>query len=316
MKGLIKYTLSILLVLLCTEQFVGHHQNYFRALSDKLLLKLEMLKKRENDKLVFIGSSKTLDAVDSALFNDHFNEVSDKKMKSFNMATTGQNYKRIFHTIKKVLKSQVKVLVIETSYVNFLDGNLGFDESEKRNINKSNLSIEEDVQGFLSRNLHMVRLRKAFKPKSFLRLFMIFSSNIFNHDMWFRSNTIKQIISKFKVVQDFSSQDLIQPKIISSNINGDERFRNLINLLDTTEKKIIFINPPVAKEDHERECNDENHHSYKTLSKELDTKVYDYTCSAFDQKFMRDPTHLNSSGRSAFTKILVRDLQKEIEQEI
>ncbi len=312
-KGLIKYTLSIVLVLICTEVFVSQNHTYFKALSDKLLLKLEMLKKRGDDELVFIGSSKTLDAVDSELFNTTFNEKSSRKIKTFNMATTGQNKKRFFHTIKKVLNSQVKVLVIEVSYVNFIKGKLGFNELKEKLIKDSeSQSFEEKFQSFLGSNLKMVELRKAFKPKALLRLFMIFTSNIFNHDMWFRSNTIKQIASKFSSIPEFKTDVLIEPEIIESNLSTDNKFVDLVNILKMTDKKIIFINPPIGEKGIKKECNVLNHRSYEALSHKLSSKIYDYTCVAFDKKFLRDLTHLNSLGRSAFTQMLVRDLKSEI----
>jgi len=313
-KGLIKYTLTIVLVLIGIEVFVSHNQTYFKALSDKLLLKLEMLKKREDDQLVFIGSSKSLDAIDGELFNDLFNKASPQRLKSFNMATAGQNKSRFFYTIQKVLHSPVKILIIEISDVNFIKGDLRFSNDSELNQNLENQPLEDKLTSMLHDHLNIVKYRKAFKPKAILRLFMIFTSNVFNHDMWFRSNTIKQIISKLQPIPNFDPLKLIDPKVIDSRSFGDDKFIDLIEILKKSNKKIIFINPPVAAKVVERECSNKNHLSYKSLSSELNTKVYDYSCTGLNKEFLRDPIHLNALGRKAFTKILVRDLRVEIEE--
>lgn len=319
MKSLFKYILSLVLFFAGLELFVRANHQYFYALSDKLLLKIEMLENRQDDDVVFMGSSRTQDGFDAPAFEKILFQRSQIKIKAFNAATTGQNINRYLYNLEKLLQMKdIKHLVLETSVIGLKPGELGISvqgetqsELEEKVVPQS---LEEQLQSFMVKNSYLVKVRKSFKPKIILRLFIIWTSDKFNHDIWFRAGTLKQLVTGFYKEYSEEQIDEYKPIIIDGTFEAlnaeplNANFERIAELLQNTDKKITFYNPPVKKTASQEDCNLGRHGMYKTMAQKLGVRFLDYSCGGFKKGFFKDDTHLNADGRIFFSQILARDL--------
>lgn len=329
MRKLLCYLSILIIFFISLEIFVQSNKQAFFALSDKMLLKLEMLNKRASDHIVFLGSSKTLDAIAPNTFTSTLAKETGLEFKAFNGATTGQNLKRYLWALEKVLKMpHVKYIILETSPVNFIKGDLGFNTENNKlsSLPTSKKTVEQTLQEALKKNLFFVQIRKAFKPKIFLRLFMLWSSPFFNHDIWFRSNTIKQLttgkdqdykkdqFAPFKPLITQSQDNTSKNQIGTSHIN-DMAFKKIIELVSRSHKKIIFLNPPVAKDHKGPDCQPARSSLYKKVAAIIPSLFLDYSCHGYPKKFLDNPTHLNPDGRIFFSKMLAHDISHYLKED-
>ncbi len=298
MKKLLFFITCLCIFFLSLELVVLFNFKAFNSLSDKLLLRLAMLEYRNKDQVVFIGSSRSLDAVDAPLLSRELG------VPTYNISSTGQNKKRFFYTLRKVLEQkQVKTLIIEFSHVNFIKGELGFLTFNKKNEQEAN-NFEEKIRNFVYKKSSMVKVRKVFKPKTFLRLLMLMTSRVFNHDIWFRSNTLAQLFisTKNHLDYDFDPQILKNPNPQrAENLSVQE----LLKILEKTNKKIFFLTPPVQASVVHKNCNTQTQKNNQSLPYVL----LNYSCTGFPKDLMRDKTHLSPSGRLVFSKSLAEALK-------
>jgi len=255
MKKLVIYSVSLIVFFASLEIFVRANHDYFYALSDKLLLKMEILKKRPNNDLVVFGSSRTLDGFDAPAFHKVLNEKYDLNVKTFNAGSTGQNINRYLYSLEHFLKNKdIKVIVIESSDVSMREGSLRINLSkessqpERSEGEESEASVEGTLQNFMVNNFYTVKVRKSFKPKAFFRLAMIWTSDRFNHDTWFRSGALKQLFTGF--YKEYSEEEVnkYNPVVIDETTENtgtsvNSSFEKIIALLKNTDKKVIFYNP-------------------------------------------------------------------------
>lgn len=318
MKKAVIYVLGILITFASIEALVRSNESYFYALSDKILLKIEFLKKRQTDQIVFLGTSRTQDGLDPSLFQKELKSRYDIDLRTFNAATAGQNTNRILYSLKRLLEMEnIETLIIESSSVGLHEGALGIDFKEDTSLEEDEVSnghVEDSLQQFMVDTFATVRVRKAFKLKAVFRLVMIWSSNKYNHDLWFMPGILRQI--SFGAIKKYEPKDFTPytPKILFSKGDSIENtsqysdFLKIIDLLKNTDKKIIFYNPPVALENAEKDCNASRHQMYQSIKLKKPTLFIDYTCKGFPKDSLRDSSHLNLKGRLYFTQMLAHDL--------
>ncbi len=300
MKKLFSYLFILISFFISLEILVRYNFEAFQSLSDKLLFKIAMLEKRASDEIVFIGSSRTQDSIDVPVFSKQTNK------SSFSIASTGQNKNRYFYTINEVLKLNfVKTVIIEIHQVNLRKGKLNFPIEKNIKESDPNLNFEEKLQESVNKIFKTVQVRKSFKPKTLFRLLMYLTSNLFNHDIWFRSNTLLQIFSLFNQEEKATNFPLYQSSSIEQMINDD--YSSLIELISKTNKKIIFLNPPVGEKSLEKDCAEK----YLKIYSAIKFPLLNFACHPTKKELLRDQKHLNPKGRVQFTKFLGNYLKKE-----
>ncbi len=328
MKALIRYVAVLFLFFIGLEVFVRANHNSFYALSDKLLLKIEMLKRRPNDQLVITGSSRTLDGIDAKTLEKTFKDDYQLDIKTFNNGSTGQNINRVLYILEQLLQmDDANTLLIESSQIGLPEGDLGIDLSgipgrEKKSGKSTSLEnetpkkIEPQLAQFVSDNFYFVKTRKALKPKVFLRLIILWMSDVTQNDIWFRSGTLRQIFSGFYKKYDKEkffpySPVVIKPLGLQQNSVskwGDTPIEKIAQLLQDSGKKVIFYNPPVSEEKSIDDCNPDRHELFQKISNRTQFVFIDYSCKGYPKKWLRDPTHLNPNGRIFFSQKLAHDL--------
>lgn len=79
---LLKFLFFFCLILVALEGFVRAQGSYFFMLSDKLLLKVAILKRAEETRVLFLGTSRFLDAIAEQDFTDELEKLTGERIKT------------------------------------------------------------------------------------------------------------------------------------------------------------------------------------------------------------------------------------------
>lgn len=322
---LIPYVGALLGLFLTLEVFARFNAEHFFALSDKILLKVQILKQAPDTRVLFLGSSRFLDAIDARTFAATMKREADVELKTFNGATTGLNIERYSYFARVASEQEgLTHVVLEASKPALIEGELGFvDDREAAAVGDAPKDLEGGLRQAFDQNISLVRYRKALRPKVLLKLLVLHTADAIDPDIWSRKGTLKQIFYRSKAAATDEQQRQHEPTIIRADANGGEpateetkqmlaNMRRVAGIFRDAKVKVIWMAPPVAADQVEANSNTEITACYRRVAREFDTVFFDYAARGFEAELRRDPTHLNTDGRRVFSEIFATHLAKEL----
>ena len=319
----------VLFVLIVTalDIFVDVNGPYFYALSDKLLLKIAILERAPDTKVLFLGTSRFVDGIEHKKFSDELEAITGFRYKSLNGAATGSQGVRTAYFAKiAATNKNLTHVILEASSPAQQDGKLGFSENsgtaqpyEEDPNERFAIRFENRLQNWLTRNVALVNYRKALRLKTILQLPVLYMAGSIDPNIWSRKGVARnlftsadveiteEIVSKLKPEIITPDSGEVEPKPISSN----EQYDNLVRLSDIFSEsgiKVIWVAPPVSAKKMSSNYSAKKTRMYQAIARRYDTVFYDYAGLGTDQNLLRDTTHLNSKGRRVFSVVLARQL--------
>jgi hypothetical protein len=330
---IVKYLLAMLLVTAALELFVRANSENFFALSDKLLLKVEILKRSPDTRVLCLGTSRFLDAIDERRFSAEIERLSRKRIKVMNAATTGSQGAR-FEYFAEIAAGNPHLthVILEATPPALQDGELNFPDSiTTRTSSVAGTPIftdkvENRLQKWVVENIALAKYRKALRPATVEKFFVLQTADWIPPNSWSR----KGILRNFFTTQDFEITakmiNGLRPEIIDSadaepprtDLRSDVAFDHLsrvAEIFSASDIEVIWVSPPVSAAKSHSNHNGKYSDFYRQVALHHDSVFYDYAETPLDDAYLRDPTHLNAAGRHLFTTILARDLADRIADE-
>jgi hypothetical protein len=322
---LIPFIVSLICLFLLLELFARFNTEHFFALSDKVLLKAQILRRAPDTRILFLGSSRFLDAIDARTFTATLERETGEEFRTFNGATTGLNVER-FSYFARVARGREGLthIVLEASKPVLIEGDLGFVDERAPSASED---AATDAEGFLRqaivRRVEFIKHRKALRPKVLLKLLVLYTANSIDPDIWSRKGTLKQIFYRPRARATEVMKLRYEPNIVRAGVSDDEpatpegksmlaNMRRVAGIFRDANVTVIWLAPPVSVDQAATNSNVEIEACYRRVAEEFDTIVFDYAGCGLDESLLRDTTHLNADGRSVFSEIFAEHLAREL----
>ena len=325
---LIKFLIIFALVVGGFEVFARVNGKYFYALSDKVLLKAEILERSPETTVLFMGSSRFLDAIDHTVFSDAIAERTGTDFKCLNGAATGFDGARFgFFADIAARNPNLTHVILEASSPSLGNGKLDFPDQKTApkvtdNERKEVFAdvFETRLQDWWTEHIARVKYRKSLRPKVLLKLLILFTADSVDPNIWMRKGIARNLFasSEFDVAEDFTehfSPDVFTPSTITEipeRLNPNHIYKNLENVSSILSKNknliVIWVAPPVSQEKQKGNYSAKYTRYYQTIAFRFGSTFYDYAGLGMEEEFLRDTTHLNAKGRALFSTILADQL--------
>ena len=76
--------------------------------------------------------------------------------------------------------------------------------------------------------------------------------------------------------------------------------------LDQTDKKIIFMSPPIQNSGPNKSCRAKHQEVFKEIAQHSNAHFVDFTCKGYPKELLRNDTHLNPNGRIMFSALFAK----------
>ncbi len=332
---LLKFTVLFVLILGAFEVFVRANGPYFYALSDKLLLKAAILERSPDTNVLFLGTSRFVDAIEQMRFAEELESITGKKTKALNGATTGSQGERSAYFAKLAVKHEgLTHVILEATPPALKNGDLGFtDESGLApavagagdDDERFATRFENRLQDSVTSNVALVKYRKAMRPKTLLKLPVLYMADSVDPNTWSRKGLLRSMFTSpdVEITEELAAK--FKPEIITADDLPDdakphpstELYDNLIRLSDIFAEsgiQVIWVAPPVSEEKLRSNYGRKYTRMYQAIAAKYDTVFYDYAGTPMDAEYLRDPTHMNANGRRLFSTVLARELAERFEE--
>jgi len=328
-RRLFHFALLSLLILAVFELSVRQNEELFSALSDRIALRMKIFERSSPDlKILFIGTSRFVDAIDQSAFSTAYHQQSGNDAKSLNVAIAGMIGEE-FQSFAELASQRdtLEVVVLEASYPSLLSSpgrtapQITTADSNDRTVpadtNFSNC-IETALTTWISHNVGLVRNRKALRPNTLSNLFYLYSSNYIDPAIWSRRGTLVSLFENpdldlYDEIMHFAPPRVIQPDSSLQMIDEeapDEIYINLktvSNFFKDKKTHAVWVAPPLSQEYN---TNESDKIVRASIARDFDVIFIDYTGINLPDYYFRDSSHLNKNGRAIFTRLLARDLAK------
>ena len=327
---LVKSLILMALIISAAEIFVRANSDNFFALSDKLLLKVEILERNPDTRVLCLGTSRFLDAIDERQFSSEIERLTGKKIKVMNAATTGSQGARFEYFAEIAAKNlNLTHVILEADPPALQDGKLNFpdqltseDTTDSEN-QKFASRIETRLQAWVVDHIAIVKYRKALRPATFEKLFVLATSDAIAPNAWSRKGILRNFFVSSEVevtdqiIADFRPEIITRESVTTppDKLKPGVELKHLQRISEIfadSDIEVIWVAPPVSEAKIRSNHNSKYSAYYRDLAYRHGTEFYDYAGNVTDPQYLRDPTHLNAVGRHVFTAILAHDLAEKI----
>lgn len=327
---LVKFLVLTALIIGAVEVFVRANRGNFFALSDKLLLKVEILERNPDTRVLCLGTSRFLDAIDERQFSSEIKRLTGKNIKVMNAATTGSQGARFEYFAEIAAKnSNLTHVILEAAPPALQDGELNFPdhlaslEPDNSKHQKFATRIEDRLQTWVMKHIAIAKYRKALRPATFEKLFVLATSDAIAPNTWSRKGILRnflvsseveitdQIVAQFRPLITTRANVPTVPQELRPSVEF-KHLQRISEIFASSDIEIIWVAPPVSRAKIKSNHNSKYTDYYRDLAQRFGSEFYDYAGNSIDDQYLRDPTHLNASGRYVFTAILAQNLAKKI----
>jgi len=323
---LIIFLILFALILGTFEIFVRVNGEYFFSLSDRVLLKTAILERSTDTPVLFIGTSRFLDGIDQGIFSDALKKETGQRFKCFNGATAGIQGARFAYFAEMAAKKETLThVILEMSPPALHKSELNFPDQENTETitedpeSRFATRFENRLQNWVSKHVGLVKYRKAMRPKTLLKLVVLYSSDFIDPAVWSRKGGLRNLFPSddYEVTDEHFAT--IRPEIIKANsikaVPDDFEANQYYEALEKVSKvfsdsgiKIIWVAPPVSIESRDANHGPQFTAPYQVIAHQYGSTFYDYTGVEIDPGLFRDPGHLNEEGRKIFSTVLAKQL--------
>ncbi len=335
---LIKFLIVFALILGAAEVFVRINGKYFYALTDKILLKVKILERSPETEVLFIGSSRFLDAIDQGVFSKQLESKTGKKIKSMNGATTGIDADRFAYFSHIAAKNKhLTHVVLEASPPTLNHSKAVFLRELKKEKVKDQPAepgpaasarkevfadkFETRLQTWVTESIALVEYRKSLRADVLLKLLVLYTADSIDPNTWSRKGIVRNLFSSsdFKMPENLSEKftpDVITPSSIDAvppakKLRASRFYENLqviSGIFSESGMEVIWVAPPVTEAMWTKNSSLKYTQYYKATAFRYGSFFYDCAGSDLGDEFYRDPTHLNVKGRALFSTVLADQL--------
>ncbi len=324
---LARFLFFFVLLLVGLEVVVRANGRYFYALSDSMLLNAKILEREPETKILFLGTSRFLDAIDHHLFTKELAAHTGINLKSLNAATTGLQSERLAWFSKVAVSNPgLTHVIIEASPPAMgSDGKLDLPghsspvTSPAEEVRFAD-RFESHLQSWAMEHIALATYRKALRPKTVIKLFVLYTANIMDPNIWSRKRPLESIFLPANESVSPAMVSALEPVIIApgpapASTTSGESFENLKTIADifqNSKLKVIWVAPPVSVAQVPANHNSTFTSYYQTIANQVGATFYDYAGQGWEEQYLRDPSHLSARGRSVFTKVLAAHLARHV----
>ncbi len=325
---LIIFLILFALILGAFEIFVRANGKYFFSLSDRVLLKTAILERSTDTPVLFIGTSRFLDGIDQGAFSDALKKETGQRFKCFNGATAGiQGARFAYFAEKAARKKSLTHVILEMSPPALHKSKLNFPDQDNAEViteepgTKFATHFENKLQNWVSQHIGLVKYRKAMRPKTLLKLIVLYTSDFVDPAVWSRKGGLRNLFPSddYEVTEEHFAT--IRPEIIKADsieaVPDDfeankyyEALEKVSKIFSDSEIKVIWVALPVSIKSRRANHGPQFTGPYQVIAHQYGSTFYDYTGVDVDPGFFRDPSHLNEEGRKIFSTVLARQLAK------
>jgi len=324
---LARFLIILVLILLGLELLVRVNGKYFYALSDSMLLNAKILEREPETKILFLGTSRFLDAIDHHLFSKELAAHTGIQLKSLNAATTGLQSERLawFSKVAVANPGLTHVIIEASPPAMGSDGKLDLPGQVPPATNSAENGrfpdrFENRLQTWAMEHIALATYRKALRPKTVIKLFVLYTANLMDPNVWSRKRPLQAIflpVNETVTPEMVSSLEpvIVDPGPAPASVPTGESFDNLKKIADifqNSKLKVIWVAPPVSVVQVPANHNPNYTNYYQTIANQVGASFYDYAGQGWDEQYLRDPSHLGARGRSVFTKVLAAHLARHV----
>lgn len=327
---LVKFLLLLLLILGAFEVFVRMNARNFHAFSDKLLLKVALLERNPETKVLFLGTSRFLDAIEDRQFTTEIERLTGREIVAMNAATTGSQGARFAYFARIAAENaHLTHVILEASPPALHDGDLNFPDAITPDVPAEEegatfaTRIENKLQRWVTGNVAIAKYRKTLRPATLQKFVVLHTADIIPPNAWARKGIVRNLFVKPDVALTEEIAAEFQAEIIRHEEGeapprrlrrGDtiDNLNRISEIFASSDIEVIWVAPPVSKAEISDSHNPKLTDYYRDIALRFGSDFYDYAGSAIDDEFLRDPTHLNANGRFVFTTMLARALADRI----
>jgi len=327
---LAKFLVVAALIIGAAESLVRANSDNFFALSDKLLLKVEILKRNPDTRVLCLGTSRFLDAIDERQFSSEIARLTGQKIRVMNAATTGSQGARFEYFAEIATQnSHLTHVILEADPPALQDGELNFPDQPISLASDNGVPptfatrVEHRLQSWLIDHIAIARYRKVLRPATFEKLFVLTTADSISPNAWSRKGILRNFFVSPEVeiteqlIADFRPEIITRESVTSppQELRAGVELKHLqriSKIFAASDIEVIWVAPPVSEEKIKSNHNSKYSDYYRDLAHRYGSEFYDYAGNSTDERYLRDSTHLNATGRFVFTAILAHDLAEKI----
>jgi len=322
-------------ILAALELFVRANGASFEALSDRLAFQIRVFERSPEDTAaLFLGTSRFADAIDQTVFSDAVSERVKEDVRAVNGAMGGINLGEIMEFAEVVVDSpSLPRVIVEVSGPSVTMGTTKSPDPSSEDLAMSGPDVERfpdrfenRLQGWFLDHSSLVRYRKALRPRTFLRLAILYSANFVDPGKWARKGVIRELLtsSDFEIPEEafaalipvrfspdspagkhsFSEEDLIEDPVFQGMVE-------IAEILKESSAEVTWVAPPVSEVMQPSEGGAKRRAIYERIARDYEVTILDYSGISFDPAWFRDQSHLNEKGRTLFSRLVARDLSSD-----
>lgn len=335
-RRLILFLVLLLLILGGLEIFVRVNGPSFEALADRLSLRIRIFERSPEDTAaLFLGTSRFADAIDQTVFGEAVEDRTGDFVRVVNGATAGIAQEEIVIFSEVVAeRGTLPCVVIEASGSSLPEGSgrvvvAGDGEIEIDRDGRFADRLEGEFQGWLGENLALVRYRKALRPRTLVKLGVLYTANHIDPGKWSRKGFVRELFTSSDFSLPEETMDALQPlrydrerlpaagtaegeaEGIPEPVEQHPIYRGMAEIarsLEDSDTEIVWVNPPVMGEMQEGENNPVRLAIYRRILEDFGGTILDYSQLELAAGLYRDRSHLNEKGRTLFSRLVARDL--------
>lgn len=307
----------------------------FEALSDRLSFQIRVFERSPDDTAaLFVGTSRFADAIDQSIFARGVENRTGQPVRAFNGAMAGINLEEILSFAEVVCASEtLPRVIVEASGPALTEGPGEKTVEEEKDPALQGIGekrfpdrFENRLQGWFAEHSSLVRYRKAFRPRTFLRLGVLYTANFVDPGKWSRKGVIRGLLTSAEFEIPAAEFNALQPlrfgpgveerfagQVDGNEILGDPVYRGMRRVAEALEKgsaEVIWVTPPLSEYLHEIEGSTRRRAIYERIAEEFGVRILDYSTLELDESLFRDRSHLNKKGRTLFSRLVARDLSE------
>ena len=203
-RRLLTFLVLFFLLLGGLELFVRANGESFEALSDRLAFQIRVFERSPEDTAaLFLGTSRFADAIDQTVFGKEVAEQTGEPTWAVNCAMAGINLGEILQFAEVVAdSSSLPRVIVEASSPSV---SLGAPRASEGGADKPAegpdsedpfpTRMENGLQSWFGKHSSLVRYRTALRPRTFLRLAVLYSANFIDPGKWSRKGLVRELLN-------------------------------------------------------------------------------------------------------------------------
>lgn len=309
--------IALAVVFIAVEGCFRLGDSVFRAASHRVLNKAELLERHRPVEFVFVGSSRSNDAVAPAVVSRSFNQQHpDITLRGFDLAVRLSSKAIQAYLVDRFAeRPALRVVFLEVSAPQLADLPLDLPLALATPLFK-NAPLETWLTGQLSRAVRMYELRRAFIPENLLgALTLVTLAPAFDGSEVLGTEFVEALrgrpsagepsiaewrptVSAIPAVNTPApGEHALPPQVVTALAH----YQTLYTRLADARVRVVFWVPPLGADPSAPERSADYQMLLAELARTTQAPIWDFAAEPTPSRWMRDAGHLNLAGKHAFS---------------